>query len=65
VSLSPGLALVGVLLLDDGYRLQSPKRRVFLIKDRRWIMSKICHFKIVKLLRLFGPYGIIFMTVCV
>jgi hypothetical protein len=27
-------------LPDDGDRLQSPKRRVFLIEDRRWIMSK-------------------------
>jgi hypothetical protein len=27
-------------LPDDGDRLQSPKRRVFLIKDRRWLMSK-------------------------
>jgi hypothetical protein len=27
-------------LPDDGDRLQSPKRRIFLINDRRWIMSK-------------------------
>jgi hypothetical protein len=27
-------------LHNDGDGLQSPKRRVFLIKDRRWIMSK-------------------------
>jgi hypothetical protein len=28
------------LLPDDGDRLQSPKRRVSFIKDRRWIMSR-------------------------
>jgi hypothetical protein len=28
------------LLPDNGDRLQSPKRRVFLIKNIRWIMSK-------------------------
>jgi hypothetical protein len=42
LALSIGPNRVGVLfLLDDGDRLQCPKRRVFFfIKDRRWIMSK-------------------------
>jgi hypothetical protein len=32
--------IFGVLLPDDGDKLQSPKRRVFLIKDIQWIKSK-------------------------
>jgi hypothetical protein len=40
LDLSIGPNRVGVLLPDDGDRLQSPKLRVFLIRDRRWIMSK-------------------------
>jgi hypothetical protein len=39
LDLSIGPNRVGVLP-DDGNRLQSPKLRVFLIRDRQWMMSK-------------------------
>jgi len=38
--LETGVCLRHSFLPDDGDRLQSPKRRVFFVKDRRWIMSK-------------------------
>jgi hypothetical protein len=35
-----GRCVYVVLFSDDGDRLQSPKRRVSFIKDRRWIMCR-------------------------